>query len=139
MLATLADIKLFQLETPQQELTVLNLEIFFKKPVSRIFIVHPIQENVERGDHAHKSVTQLLICLHGSCKVTCHDGEKIKTYPLQRSVTALLIPPTIWAKQYYELPDTKLMVVCDEPYNEEEYLRNYDDFLKYRRQMTEEK
>ena len=97
--------------------------------VARIFVVQVHEAGVERGRHAHRQCTQLLVPISGSIKVESTDGRdtRIDTISAEER-EALLIPPMIWASQTYLQRWSKLLVLCDQPYNEEEYLRNYVEF-----------
>ncbi|EKD77387.1 MAG: hypothetical protein ACD_42C00350G0004 [uncultured bacterium] len=103
--------------------------------VKRFFIIIG-NEQEKRGNHAHKTLSQLLVCVHGICEVTVDDGENQKIFVLQKPDEALLIPPGIWSKQTYLKPETTLLVACDALYDESDYLRDYDIFLNYRRENT---
>lgn len=98
--------------------------------IQRLFVVKAA-DACSRGNHAHIACTQLLICLNGRCNVTCDDGLERKGFVLDSPEMGLLIPPTIWAEQEYA-KDSILMVLTDQPYDESDYLRNYEDFLEFR-------
>lgn len=100
--------------------------------IRRVFVVTGKQGGI-RGKHAHRLLTQILVCVHGTCRVTCTDGRDKQEIVLDRSDFALEIPPGIWAEQYYVEPDTVLIVLCDLPYDESDYIRDYDEFLEFRR------
>lgn len=85
-----------------------------------------------RGQHAHKFCTQFLTCPIGSIEVCCYDGREIATYILDKPCIGILIPPSIWAQQTYLTPDSVLTVLCDRPYEEHDYIRDYNDFKIYR-------
>lgn len=121
----------FPLKTsPEADLIVYegNKEIPFS--MKRVFIVKASQKT-DRGSHAHKECAQLLVVVNGKCVVTCDDGTNKTTYILTDPNQGLLIPPTIWAEQKYT-PGTVLMVLTNQPYEEEDYLREYDKFLEFR-------
>ncbi len=99
--------------------------------IRRIFVV-TAGVGVTRGRHAHKRCSQVLVCLHGACEVTCSDGEQQQAFRLEDARHGLVIPPSIWAEQTYLAPDTVLMVLCDRPYEEEDYIRDFDEFRRYR-------
>ncbi|KAB8028015.1 sugar 3,4-ketoisomerase [Fluviispira multicolorata] len=98
--------------------------------VQRLFIVKS-QEKSKRGYHAHKECSQLLIALNGECLITCDDGNERKEFLLNKPSEGLLIPPTIWAEQDYSF-DAILLVLTDKFYNENDYMRDYNDFLTFR-------
>lgn len=98
--------------------------------VKRTFVISA-HEKCDRGFHAHKLCSQLLIPLKGSCTVVCDDGKNRKDFLLDSPQQGLLVPPTIWAEQKYSA-GTILMVLTDQPYDEADYIRKYDDFLMFR-------
>jgi hypothetical protein len=98
--------------------------------MNRVFVINAI-EGGARGFHAHKECAQLLVVLNGECKVTCDDGTTKKDIILNNPSEGLLIPPTLWAAQDYQ-PGTILMVLTDKPYDADDYIRDYDEFLTYR-------
>jgi WxcM-like, C-terminal. len=84
-----------------------------------------------RGDHAHKQCSQLLVCVSGQIRVVCDDGL-VETYHLLDSMNCgLLVPPCIWAKEEYVTDGAVLMVLCDRNYEEDDYIRDYNDFKKF--------
>lgn len=98
--------------------------------IRRIFTVSAGEGSI-RGNHAHKACTQLLVCTHGKIRVTCDDGSTEEHCDLDDTGLGLLIPPGIWARQQYVTDDAVLMVLCDLGYEESDYLRDYDAFLRF--------
>jgi dTDP-4-dehydrorhamnose 3,5-epimerase-like enzyme len=84
-----------------------------------------------RGDHAHKQCVQLLICISGKIRVTCDDGVESNIQILEGLGRGLLVPAGIWAKQEYLTDGAVLMVLCDRDYEEEDYIRDYEQFKKF--------
>lgn len=99
--------------------------------IKRVFVVHETDKNTERGQHAHKTCTQLMICLAGEVEITLTDGESRQTVTLSSPAQGLKVPPLIWSSQRYPETGSMLMVICDETYAEEEYIRDYDEFTAY--------
>jgi len=85
---------------------------------------------VSRGHHAHKSLEQILICIHGSCKILLDNGEEKKIVSLEKPYEGLYIKNNIWREMYDFSPDAVLMVLASDYYKEEDYIRNYEEFLK---------
>ncbi len=104
----------------------------FGLDISRVFVVVGCS-NSQRGKHAHKALTQILVCVHGICRVVCDDGKERKEFILDRPNRALVVPCGIWAEQFYESKDSVVMVFCDLPYDEADYIRNYDAYLNFRK------
>ena len=85
-----------------------------------------------RGMHAHKQCTQFLMCTSGAAEVVCDDGDRSMRTVLDSPRAGLLIPSGIWSTQSYIKKNTVLSVLCDQYYQESDYIRNYDEFLRYR-------
>jgi dTDP-4-dehydrorhamnose 3,5-epimerase-like enzyme len=99
--------------------------------IARVFNVRA-NKGITRGRHAHRECTQILICSNGKVKVTCDNGSETSVYILDKPNQGLLIEPGVWSEQMYIDEHTLLTVLCDFPYDETDYIRNYDDFLKYK-------
>ncbi len=99
--------------------------------IARIFNVRA-DKGCTRGRHAHRECTQLLICTNGEVEVTCDDGSQTIVYVLNKVNYGLLIQPGIWAEQKYVKKNTVLTVLCDLEYDENDYIRDYEVFLKYK-------
>ena len=102
--------------------------------IKRSFIVTSYK-NIIRGKHAHKELNQFLICLNGSCEITCKDGSKQKKFLLQSPNKALFVPNQIWTSQKYLSNQSILLVLCDDKYIESDYIRKYSLFKKYRNNL----
>ena len=101
--------------------------------IKRVFTVDAYQSCL-RGAHAHKECMQLMVVLRGVCTVTCDDGKEKKEYVLKSPAQGLLVPSTIWAQQKYE-KDTLLMVLTDQLYDPNDYIRDYEEFLQFRNSL----
>ncbi len=83
-----------------------------------------------RGEHAHRSLEQFLVCVNGSCAVMVDDGQKRTEVALNRPNLALYLPPMVWGVQYKFTPDAVLLVLASDIYQAEDYIRSYEEFLK---------
>ena len=99
---------------------------------ARYFAVYGVPSVELRGEHAHKQCQQFLICLHGSCRVLLDDGERRCEVTLDRPDMGVYMPAMIWGTQYRYTPDAVLLVFASRPYEAEDYLRTYDEFLAER-------
>ncbi|MGB7373475.1 WxcM-like domain-containing protein [Pontixanthobacter sp.] len=95
----------------------------------RYFAVFDVPTVELRGEHAHKYCQQFLICLHGSCKVLLDDGQKRSEVILDRPDMGVFMPEMTWGTQYRYTSDAVLLVFASRPYEENDYLRTYDEFL----------
>ena len=118
---------------PSGQLVVLESGSEVSLNIQRVFVVKGKQGAV-RGKHAHRRLTQILVCLHGICKITFLDGQNKGEITLDQPDVALEIPPGIWAEQHYVEPDTILMVLCDQPYDESDYIRDFAEFIEFRKE-----
>ncbi len=98
--------------------------------IKRVYYMYDTIDGVRRGLHAHKSLEQILICIHGSCKILLDNGNEKKIVSLERSYEGLYVPNNMWREMYDFSKDAVLMVLASEVYNEDDYIRDYDTFLK---------
>lgn len=99
--------------------------------IKRVYYMYDTTEGVARGHHAHKALEQILICVHGSCKILLDDGEEKTIVPLEKPNEGLYVSNVMWREMYDFEPGTVLLVLASELYDESDYIRNYDEFLKY--------
>ncbi len=100
--------------------------------IARVFGVSGVTPGALRGDHAHKECNQALICMNGTCEVECRDGRASKVFRLTDPGTLLYVPAMIWASERYETSDTVLVVLADQKYDNADYIREYDEYLRLR-------
>ncbi len=100
--------------------------------VTRVFTVHPAGPGEARGGHAHRQCQQIFECLAGSCAITCRDGAGSREFVLDNPAQGLFVPASLWSEQTYENTGTVLLVANDRPYEEDDYIRDFDDFLRFR-------
>jgi len=96
----------------------------------RYFLVYDVPSREVRGEHAHKTLQQFLVCVKGSCKVMVDDGNEREEYTLDNPGAALLIPPMVWGVQYKYTADAVLLVLASDVYDANDYIRDYDEFLR---------
>lgn len=99
--------------------------------IARTYSIRALKDAV-RGNHAHYRCAQVVICVHGGVEVVCQDGDGTQTFKLETPDQGLFIPPTIWAAQTYLEPDTVVIVVCDRPYEADDYIHDFDAYLSFR-------
>lgn len=98
--------------------------------VKRVYYIFGTKENVRRGFHAHKNLKQLAICVSGSCKFLLDDGKSKVEYLLNSPSQGLNMEGLIWREMYDFSSDCVLMVLADAYYDENDYIREYNNFLK---------
>ncbi len=98
--------------------------------VRRVYYMYDTREGVRRGFHSHRRLEQILVCMHGSCKVLLDNGSERKVIPLERPYEGLYVGPGTWREMFDFSPDAVLMVLASELYDEDDYIRDYDEFLR---------
>ena len=104
------------------------LDIPFR--IKRVYYLFSTKQDVRRGMHAHKQLQQVLVCVSGSCKVLLDDGFERDEVVLEDPTKGLFIDKGIWREMYNFTPDAVLLVLASEHYSEEDYIRNYYDFME---------
>ncbi|MEL4178516.1 WxcM-like domain-containing protein [Roseateles sp. PN1] len=95
----------------------------------RFFMVYDVPSREVRGEHAHKLCHQFLVCVKGSLSVVLDDGERRDELLLDNPRLGLHIPPMVWGIQYRFSADAVLLVLASDPYDAQDYIRSYDDYL----------
>ena len=98
--------------------------------IKRVYYMYDTQKGVRRGFHAHKSLEQILICIHGSCKIMLDNGVEKKIVLLEQHYEGLYISNKMWREMYDYSSDAVMMVLSSELYDEDDYIRDYNEFIK---------
>lgn len=99
--------------------------------IQRVYYITGVPTDMRRGFHAHKTLQQVLVCVHGSCEVLLDDGKEKTTVLLNSPQKGLLVQGCIWREMYHFTEGAVLLVLASDFYNEEDYIRNYDDFINF--------
>ncbi|MFL6213235.1 MAG: sugar 3,4-ketoisomerase [Blastocatellia bacterium] len=94
----------------------------------RFFVVFDVPADEMRGNHAHRRVTQALVCVQGRVVVAVDDGQHRDEIILDSPARALIVQPRVWATQTFAA-GARLLVLCSEAYDADEYIRSYDEFI----------
>ena len=132
---TLNDVQIINLQTIPDEtgkLVVMESGESLNITIKRVFTVLD-HNDIRRGRHAHKECTQILVCQNGICQVLCDDGKQKKMFVLDNSSKGLYLPKSIWSEQIYKADNTLLLVLCDQLYDKDDYIRDYADFQSFRK------
>lgn len=97
--------------------------------IRRVYYIYDTVGGVRRGMHAHRNLEQILICVHGSCKILLDDGVERQEVLLDKPTEGLYISNDTWREMYDFSQDAVLLVLASEHYDEADYIRNYQDFL----------
>ncbi len=96
----------------------------------RFFVVYDVPSREVRGEHAHRELHEFLVCLRGSCAVALDDGQSRDEVILDTPTIGLHLLPMVWGVQYKYSQDAMLLVLCSDIYKEDDYIRDYDNFLE---------
>lgn len=113
-------------------LTVVENDSNFPFNVKRVFYLFDIIGGESRGAHAHKDCHQFLIAASGSFEVSLDDGQYKRQVFLNRASIGLHIPPGVWASEMNFSSGSICLVLASHEYDEADYIRDYQEFLKYR-------
>ncbi|ASY78784.1 sugar 3,4-ketoisomerase [Pectobacterium polaris] len=97
--------------------------------IKRVYYLFKTKDGVRRGFHAHKTLKQVAIAVRGSCRFLLDDGSEKVELLLDNPAQGIIIEPHFWHEMYDFSDDCVLMVLADQPYDESDYIRNYDEFL----------
>ena len=98
--------------------------------LKRVYYIFDTKDGVERGFHAHINLKQIAIAVKGSCTFVLDNGKKREEIKLTNPNQGLFIEGLIWREMKNFSPDCVLLVIASEHYDESDYIRDYDKFLK---------
>ncbi len=122
-------IELPSFEDMRGSLTVADLGTHVPFPVRRFFLVYGVPGREVRGEHAHRTCHQFLVCLHGSVHLLVDDGTQRADVELSSPSIGVYVPPLVWGSQFNYSPDAVLGVFASHPYDNDDYLRTYEEFI----------
>jgi hypothetical protein len=129
----LSDCKLISLpkiQDPRGNLTFIEGGSHVDFEIRRVYYLYDVPGGASRGGHAHKALRQLIIALSGSFDVLLDDGQGKRTFHLNRSYEGLYVCPMIWRELDNFSSGSVCMVLASNRYDEDDYFRHYDNFLR---------
>lgn len=99
--------------------------------IARVYYLYDLPEGAERAAHAHRQLHQVYLATSGSFDVHLTDGRVSETITLDKPNCGLLIRPGVWRRIDRFSPGAVCFVLASHLYLEEDYIRNYDDFMRY--------
>ena len=124
-------IDLGKIENDRGNLTVVQSLETVPFDIKRVFYLYDIPGGEARGAQAHKECHQFLVAASGSFEVVLDDGHEKRTVYLNRPFKGLHVPPGIWAAEQEFSSGAVCLVLASEPYDEADYIRKYEDFLRF--------
>lgn len=98
--------------------------------IKRVYYMYDTGAGVRRGFHSHRTLEQILICIHGSCKILLDDGTERADVSLDKPYEGIYVGPNMWREMYDFSSDAVLLVLASQIYDESDYIRDYDQFKK---------
>lgn len=123
-------INLPKISDPRGNLTFIEGGRHVPFDIKRVYYLYDVPGGSERGGHAHKDLHQLIVAMSGSFDIILDDGVNKRTHHLARSYYGLYVCPMIWREINNFSSGAVCMVLASNQYNENDYYRNYDEFLK---------
>lgn len=99
--------------------------------IKRIYYTYDVPLNSKRGMHAHKNLQQILWCPYGEIEVVVDCGTEKNSFLLDTPEKALYLPAAIWRDMFWKRENSVLCVAASDYYSEDDYIRDYEEFLKY--------
>ena len=130
---SIADCKLVDLpriNDPRGNLTFIEGGRYIDFDIQRVYYLYDVPGGSERGGHAHKALRQLIVAMSGSFDVHLDDGRNKRTVHLNRSYVGLYVCPMIWRELDNFSSGSVCMVLASNRYDESDYFRQYDEFLR---------
>ena len=107
--------------------------------IRRIYYLHDVPMGAVRGEHGHKRLQQLILCMHGQVEVVLNDGAQQFPFTLSDPGIGLYLPPGLWRRLRFLVPETVVCVLASQPYEKDDYIYQYEEFLSWARQKPEER
>jgi dTDP-4-dehydrorhamnose 3,5-epimerase-like enzyme len=106
-----------------------NKDIPFE--IKRIYFIKKVPQGVDRGFHAHKTLHQVAVCLSGRVNMIFDNGNETEEVVLDSATKGVIIFPGLWRTMTEFSKDALLVVFASDFYDESDYIRDYNEFLKY--------
>lgn len=130
-------IQLPKFSDPRGNLSIVEAGLHTPFDIKRVYYLYDMPAEAERGAHGHKILQQLIIPLAGSFEITLDDGYSKKSFYLKRPWEGLYIPPMRWRELNNFSSGAVCLVLASEHYDEKDYFRDYNAFLKAVKETNE--
>jgi len=134
--STLTDVKLIDLpkiEDPRGNLSIIEEENHIPFKIERTYWIYDVPGGQVRGGHAFKNQQEFIVALSGSFDVIVDDGKNKQVFSLNRSYMGLYLPMGLWRQIQNFSTNALAMLLSSTQFSEDDYIREYDEFLKYKK------
>jgi len=121
-----------KIEDPRGNLSIIEEEKNIPFKIERTYWIYDVPGGQIRGGHAFKEQQEFIVALSGSLDVLVDDGDEQKTFSLNRSYYGLYLPAGLWREMHNFSTNSLAMVLSSTSFSEEDYIREYANFLKYK-------
>lgn len=125
--------KLPKINNRAGNITSINNKIEIPFEINRIYYLYDVPSGESRGGHAHLQLEQLIVAASGSFDLIVDDGENKIRFQLNRPDLGLYMPPGLWRELDNFSSGSICLVLASIEYSENDYIREYNDFLKYKK------
>ncbi|WP_298137334.1 FdtA/QdtA family cupin domain-containing protein [Flavobacterium sp.] len=119
-----------KIENPFGSIAIIEKDVI-PFEIKRVYYLYDVPSFAQRGGHAHKNLNQILIALSGSFDVVLKDGSETQIITLNKPNKGLLIKTNIWRELENFSSGSVCLVLASEVFDENDYIRDYQDFLAY--------
>ena len=126
-------VELPKIHNHQGNITALNNEVDIPFTVERVYYLYDVPSSSTRGGHAHYELEQYVVAASGSFVFKLHDGNKTRSVFLNNPSKALHIKKGIWREMEDFSGGSICLVLASKDYDEDDYIRDFDEFIKYRK------
>lgn len=102
--------------------------------IKRVYYIFDTHTDVSRGFHAHRNLSQFIVCISGSCRFVTHDGATRREHQLNSAENGLILSGLVWREMHDFSPGCVVMVLADQIYDQEDYIWDFEQFLYEARQ-----
>lgn len=117
------------------DISVVENSVTVPFDTKRVYYLYDVPGGVRRGGHAHKELKQLIVAVSGSFTVVLDDGKVKRSFVLNRPYVGLYVVPGIWRELEDFSSGSVCLVLASEKYDAEDYLRDYDEFQRFKEEQ----
>lgn len=99
--------------------------------IRRVYYLFDVPLGAKRGEHGHKTLQQLIICMSGICEITLNNGYEQFHFRLDSPAQGLYVPPRMWRSLHFREPGTVCCVLASQPFERDDYIYTFEEFRDY--------